>query len=154
VLSADSVTVYTNEAAWQHAATNGGTNPLATVSFDASAWTQTVTYENTYTTYSDVTSASDGTTVTFQNSGDALHVIQPVLANDSLSDGIEAYGDSDRWSFGQPIYAFGAYYNLTPAQCDPTVDSCPVPEVILADVALGATEDGFGASSQTNRFPI
>ena len=123
-LWADSVTVYTNEAAWQTAATNDGANPLATVSLEASAWTQTI-YSPPHPgiTVTDTSTASNGTSVMLVNEA-FFQASEPVFTNDSVQFN-ETILDGYYFQFGQNLFALGAYFSVPVCHPD-ALDPCPV----------------------------
>lgn len=117
LLSANSVTVYYDQAAWQAAMTQQGAAPLTNISFAASDWTSSVQYSSGFTGLlsQSTMAASNGMTVSidsgFSAPGWAAFSTLGQVANGVWMDNLSKYGTTT-FTFGDPIYGFGGDFDI------------------------------------------
>ncbi len=115
-LYGDGVATYYDRTAWQNAITLGGQNALTTISLDSANWAESIVSIPFPAREDDgiaLSHASDGMTVIIdhENSESGVPSI-PSFSSDSLT-GILDKHDVYTWTFGEPIYAFGADFIMS-----------------------------------------
>lgn len=117
LLDAGSITVYYNQAAWQAAMNQQSANPLTSISFASSEWSSSVQYSPSFTGLlsQSTTAASNGMTVSidsgFSAPGWASFSSLGQVFNGMWVDNLSKYG-ATTFSFGDPIYGFGADFDI------------------------------------------